>query len=152
MKKIAQTLFQLFFPLLVGGIVGLVIAPFIDYQTLVLPPLSPPAFLFPVAWSILYFLMGIAYFLFRQKEPDKTPLITVLYYLQLFVNALWSIIFFVVKLRFIAILWIVFLVVLVGWLIYLLLKKSKVSAYLLVPYLFWLFFATYLTIGVYLLN
>ena len=148
--KILKNIFYLIFPLVVGSIVGLVISPYIDYNTLVKPPLSPPSIVFPIAWTIIYILMGISYFIFKlNNNDDKTSII---YYLQLFVNAMWSIIFFVWKLRFFAIIWTLLLLFLVIYLFILFLKKEKISAYLNIPYILWLLFATYLTIGVYILN
>lgn len=150
MNKIIRNLFYLLFPLLIGSIVGIIISGYIDYNTLNTPPLSPPGITFPIVWTILYILMGIAYFIYRKNYNDKKT-ITV-YYLQLFVNALWSIIFFVLKWRFIAILWTLLLVILVVYLFILYLGQEKISAYLNIPYIAWLLFATYLTIGVYILN
>ena len=151
MKKIIPYIFYLFFPLLVGGIVAFFIKNSIDYTSLVRPPLAPPKVLFPIAWTILYLFMGISYFLYK-KDFKENGCIDVLYYIQLFVNALWSIIFFLWKARFIAILWILLLDVLVVLLIYYFSHKKKISAFFNIPYLIWILFATYLTIGIYILN
>ena len=150
MKGILKNIFYIFFPLLVGTIVGFAISGSIDYNTLTKPPLSPPSILFPIVWSILYLLMGISYYLFKKNNNDNT--ISFIYYLQLFVNAMWSIIFFLWELRFLAIIWILLLDVLVILLIYLFFQKSKISSYLNIPYFLWCLFATYLTIGFYVLN
>jgi len=150
-KNILINLFYLFFPLLIGSIVGLLISGNIDYNNLTKPPLSPPSWLFPVIWSIIYLLMGISYFILK-KNNDTNKKISYIYYLQLFVNALWSIIFFVFEWRFFAIIWIIILDLLVIYMIYLFFQKNKISAYLNVLYLVWILFATYLTIGIYLLN
>ena len=150
MKGILKNIFYIFFPLLVGTIVGFAISGSIEYNMLNKPPLSPPSILFPIVWSILYLLMGISYYLFKRNNNDNT--ISFIYYLQLFVNAMWSIIFFLWELRFLAIIWILLLDVLVILLIYLFFQKSKISSYLNIPYLIWLLFATYLTIGIYILN
>lgn len=151
MKKIISNLFYLFLPLLLGGIVAFIIKDSIDYTSLVRPPLAPPKILFPIAWTIIYLLMGISYYLYK-KEYEENDIVDVVYYTQLFVNALWSIIFFLWKARFIAILWIVALDILVLLLIYSFLQRKKISAYLNIPYLLWILFATYLTIGIYVLN
>ena len=66
MHKKLKNIFYIFFPLVIGGIVSLIIKDHIDYTTLNQPPLSPPKWAFPVAWSIIYLLMGIAYYVFRQ--------------------------------------------------------------------------------------
>lgn len=151
MKKFLTSLFYLFFPLFIGGIVAFLIKDSIDYSSLVQPVLAPPKILFPIAWTILYLLMGISYF-FYKRDYEENNFVDVLYFVQLIVNALWSIIFFLWKARFIAILWIILLDVLVIFLIYLFLQRKKISAYLNIPYLLWILFATYLTIGIYILN
>ena len=151
MKKFFRSLFYLFFPLIIGGIVAFLIKDSIDYTTLVQPPLAPPKILFPIAWTIIYLLMGISYYIYK-KEYEENDGVDILYYVQLFVNALWSIIFFLWKARFVAILWILLLDVLVLFLIYAFLHRKKISAYLNILYFIWILFATYLTIGIYILN
>lgn len=151
MKDIFKSIFYIFFPLFIGIVVSLFTSNFMDYSNLVKPPLSPPSILFPIVWTILYLLMGISYFIIKKTNNDDINLDFV-YYIQLYVNALWSIIFFVLKWRFISILWIILLDVLVIYMIYLFYKKVKLSAYLNIPYLIWILFATYLTIGIYILN
>lgn len=151
MKKIICNLFYLFFPLLIGGFVAFLIKDSIEYTELVKPFLAPPKILFPIAWTIIYLLMGISYFLYKRGYKEN-GVIDVLYYLQLLVNALWSIIFFLWKARFVAILWILLLDILVILLLYLFFQKKKISAYLNITYLLWIIFATYLTIGIYVLN
>lgn len=151
MNSKIKNIFYLFFPLIVGGIVGFIITGNIDYTNLVKPPLAPPKILFPIIWSIIYLLMGISYFILNKKE-NKLELESKIYYFQLFVNALWSIIFFLLKWRFVAILWIILLDALVISMIVLFYKKVKLSGYLNLLYLVWILFATYLTIGIYILN
>lgn len=151
MKKIFTSLFYLFLPLILGGIIAFLIKDSINYATLIKPVLAPPKILFPIAWTIIYLLMGISYFLYK-KEYQENGLVNILYYLQLFVNLLWSIIFFLWKARFLAIVWIILLDILVFILVYLFYHRKKVSAYLNIPYLLWILFATYLTIGIYILN
>lgn len=150
MNKIFKSTFYLFFPLLVGTIIGILIKNNIDYSNLVQPPLAPPKILFPIVWTIIYLVMGISYFIYRKKDNDFLE--KLVYYFQLFVNAMWSIIFFLWKFRLFSIIWIILLVILVILLMYLFYKKSKISTYLLVPYIIWLIFATYLNIGIYILN
>lgn len=149
--KIIKNIFYLTLPLILGTAVGILTRNNVDYNTLIKPPLSPPGFLFPIIWTIIYILMGISYFLYKKNSYDN-KLEGIVYYLQLLVNITWPIIFFVYKLRFIAIIWILSLAILVYTLITLFLQKYKISAYLLIPYLIWCIFATYLNIGVYLLN
>ncbi len=87
MKKILQNLFYLFFPLVIGGTIAFLIRDSIDYTSLVRPILAPPKILFPIAWSILYLLIGISYFLYK-KEYEENGFVDIVYYVQLFVNAL----------------------------------------------------------------
>lgn len=150
--NIGKTLFYLFFSLVIGGLVGFFISGNIDYTSLNQPPFAPPKILFPIAWTILYLLMGISYYLFQKNTKTENKQEAIVYYVQLFVNALWSIIFFVWKWRLFAIIWIVLLDLLVLLMIGLFYRKVKISAYLNIPYLLWILFATYLTIGIYLLN
>ena len=150
-KNILTSIFYVFFPLLVGTIVGLLISNSIDYSYLVKPPLSPPSILFPIVWSILYLLMGISYFILK-KNDNTNIIISFIYYLQLFVNFLWSIIFFNLEWRLFSIIWIILLDILVILMIYLFYKKDKIAGFLNIFYLIWILFATYLTIGIYILN
>jgi len=151
MKEKFKSIFYLFFPLIIGGIIGFITSDSINYNSLVKPPFSPPSILFPIVWTIIYLLMGISYFIIKRTNNSNTK-IDFIYYLQLFVNAMWSIIFFVFEWRFFAIIWIILLDILVIYMIYLFSKKIKLSAYLNFLYLVWILFATYLTIGIYILN
>lgn len=149
--KIIKNIFYLFFPLTLGIISTIITKNNIDYQTLKQPPLAPPNIIFPIVWTILYILIGLSYYLYKKNtNTNKTE--TIVYYLQLFINFTWTIIFFTLKLRFISIIWILILTILIYTLITLFIQKYKPSAYLLIPYLIWCIFATYLNIGVYLLN
>ena len=149
--KLLKNLFYILFPLIIGITISLLTRGNFNFQDLNQPPLTPPSILFPIIWTILYLLIGISYYLYKKNTyTNKTEIIV--YYAQLLVNALWSIIFFTLKLRFFSIIWILILVILIYTLITLFLQKYKPSAYLLIPYLIWCIFATYLTIGIYLLN
>lgn len=145
-----KNFFRLFLPIILGSIVGFLINSFIDYPELIKPPFAPPKILFPIAWSIIYLLMGIAYYFYRKNHNNKDTI--KLYYTQLIVNVLWSVIFFVFKLRFFSIIWILVLDILVFKLSKKYFDTKKISFYLTIPYIIWIIFATYLTIGIYILN
>lgn len=149
MKKIIN-FFRLFLPIILGGIVGIIIKNYIDYSFIEKPPLSPPKLAFPIAWSILYLLIGISYYIYRKNNYDKKTI--QIYYIGLILNALWSIIFFVLKLRLLSIIWIIALIIITIILFINYKKQNKTSAYLLIPYIIWLIYATYINIGVYILN
>lgn len=124
------------------------------YQEINMPPLSPPGWLFPVVWGILYALMGIAAYLVYASDAGGVKKREALkfYAAQLAVNFLWSIVFF----RFQAFWAAVAVIVVLDLLIIITLLKMgrvcKAAAYLMVPYLLWTLFATYLAVGVAVLN
>lgn len=151
MSKVKIYIKAILIPLLVGGIVGLITANSIDYTSLNQPPLSPPSFIFPIVWSILYSLMGISYGILESNFLIN-PRIDLLYYGQLAVNALWSIFFFSLKWRLFSFFWIILLIFLVVLMIREFYSKNRTAAWLQIPYLIWLLFAAYLNFGVYLLN
>ena len=138
-------------PVVIGFIICLITNSSIDYTIINRPKISPPGWIFPVVWTILYILMGISYgLLIENKKNDlKTKSI---YIAQLFLNYSWSIIFFTLKLRFLAIIWIILLVISIIIMIAIFFKRNKMSGILQIPYLLWCLFATYLTISIYLLN
>lgn len=150
MKEKLINALQIFTPLILGSLTGILIKNAIDFQNIIKPPLAPPSFIFPIAWTILYLLMGVSYYLYK-KEKNNTK-ISILYYLQLFFNLSWTIFFFIFKWRLFSIFWILLLIFLVFKLILNFKKEKKISAYLLIPYFLWLIFAAYLNIGIYLLN
>lgn len=151
MKEKIVSIFYLFLPLLLGTIIGILTSNYMDYSNITKPLFSPPGFIFPIVWTILYLLMGLSYFIIKKTETSDKK-IDFVYYLQLFFNLLWSIIFFVFKFRLLSVIWVVILDILVIYMIYLFYKKIKLSAYLNIPYLIWILFATYLTIGIFILN
>ena len=151
MNELGIYIRSILLPVLGGAIVGIITSQSIDYNALKQPPLAPPSALFPIVWTILYILMGVSYGILKSKEQTDKD-VDLIYYGQLIVNYLWSFIFFVFKWRFFAILWIILLAVLVVIMITRFYGKDKTAGLLQIPYLLWVLFATYLTIGVYVLN
>ena len=117
------------------------------------PPLSPPAALFPIVWTILYALMGIS-----AARISLTPPSTIrsrslnIFVIQLAVNFFWSLIFFNAKAYGFSFLWLLLLWGLVFGIILLFRQIDSVAAALQIPYLLWLTFAAYLSYGVWKLN
>ena len=138
-------------PIALGGLVGLIISQFMDYNTLQKPPLSLPGFIFGIVWSILYLLMGIAYGMLVYKGKSDAE-VSKIYLTQLIINLIWPILFFVFKLRLFSSIWIIILLILVISMVIKFYKKDKIIGYSQIPYLLWIMFATYLNIGVYILN
>ena len=149
--KLSQKLLYILTPLIGGSIVGLIINKSIDYNYLVNPPLSPPSYLFPIVWNILYLLIGTSYYIYRKNNNDDSLTIK-LYYIQLILNYLWSIIFFTLKLRTLAVIWIIVLAITIIYLMIRFYKEERTSFYLFIPYILWVLFATYLNIGIVVLN
>ncbi len=138
-------------PLLSGAAVGLLTSGSMDFDMLKKPPLSPPAILFPIVLTILYVLMGVSYGLIKDRStPDSTD--SLVYYLQLVVNLLWPVAFFVLKWRLFAFFWLLLLDVLVVIMALRFCRKDKTAGRLQIPYTIWVLFATYLNFGVWILN
>ena len=117
------------------------------------PPLSPPAFLFPIVWGILYALMGIgAVRIYLSPQSTERSMALNVYITQLIVNFFWSLIFFNAQAYLFAFFWLLILWILVLWMILLFHKVDPLSAKLQIPYLLWLSFAAYLNLGVWYLN
>ena len=142
----------LFTPIIGGSAVGFIIRNSIDFSSINKPPLAPPSIVFPIAWSTIYLLLGISYYLIKKDEFRTNKRLKILYYSELLVNYLWSIIFFIFKLKLFASAWIILLDILVILMIKEMKHEKRISALLNIPYLIWILFATYLTIGIYLLN
>ena len=151
MNKIKVYIKSILIPVIIGGIVGIIISKFIDYDTLIKPFLAPPAIIFPIVWTILYILMGISYGILKNAGlADEN--VDLIYYLQLGINALWSIFFFVFDWKLFSFFWILLLILCVIAMIIRFECRNKVAGLLQIPYLLWLIFAAYLNLAIYILN
>ena len=142
-------------PLAVGGIAALLTGGGMDtFETLNQPPLSPPGWLFPVVWTILYILMGIASYLVLTtgKSQESIRRALILYGIQLAFNFLWPIFFFSLSAYLFAFIWLVALWLLILATTVSFYRISDIAGYLMIPYLIWVKFAGYLNLGIYLLN
>ncbi|CDB63537.1 TspO/MBR family protein [Enterocloster clostridioformis] len=129
-------------PLAVGTMSALFSGNMSSYSILTQPAFSPPGFIFPVVWTILYILMGASsYIVYSSNSPNKSKAL-LLYCIQLFFNFCWSIIFFGLDLFLFAFIWLIALILIV----------NPLSAYLQIPYLIWCIFAAYLNFSIFLLN
>ena len=142
-------------PLIVGGLSALLSGGGMKiFGELNKPPLSPPGWLFPVVWTILYILMGIASYLVlssgaRREQIDKAIAV---YAYQLMVNFLWSILFFDFQWYLFSFLWLILLWILIVITTLRFYRISKTAGYLMIPYLIWVTFAGYLNFGIWYLN
>ena len=136
-------------PLTVGGLGALLSGGMSDYGAMVKPPLSPPGWVFPVVWSILYLLMGYASY--RVLETGNTKPLT-LYGLQLLANFIWPLLFFGGGWFLLSFFWLITLWVLIYLTIRAFSKVDETAGNLLIPYILWVTFAAYLNFGIYLFN
>lgn len=142
-------------PLIAGGLSAFLTRNSMEtFEALSQPPLSPPGWLFPIVWTILYILMGISLYLILQSDADDETVKSAqrIFYFQLALNFLWPLLFFNMGWFLLA-----FVELIVLWLAVIAMIKqfsetSKLAAYLNIPYLIWLTFAAYLNIGVWWLN
>ena len=145
----------LLIPLAVGGLAAwLTMDSMAQFAALAQPPLSPPGWVFPVVWTILYLLMGWASFLIWKSGAPQTAKRRALglYGVQLAVNFAWPLLFFRAGLYGFALIWLVILLVLVAETMLAFGRIDRRAAWLLAPYFLWLLFAAYLNAGVWLLN
>lgn len=123
------------------------------YQFLNKPFFAPPNWLFAPVWTLLYILMALSAFLIWQKKKElKVNKALTLYFIQLILNAIWSIVFFGFRrpaLAFfeIILLWLFILLTLIDFY-----KIKKMAGLLLIPYLLWVAFAAILNLSVWILN
>ena len=122
------------------------------YYSLTKPLFSPPNWIFAPVWAMLYLSMFIALVLYLGKYDNNKKLGYVYFIVQLVLNMLWSPVFFGMRNISLALL----VVVLLDIFVFLTIKKfysvSKISGIILIPYMLWILFATYLNIGYLVLN
>lgn len=140
-------------PLIGGGISAyLSNEAMLNYNQAIKPPFAPPAWVFPVAWSILYTLMGIfSARIYLSDSFIKKEILTI-YAIHLIINFSWSIIYFNFSLYWIAFTWILGLIIAIVTMMNLSKKIDTIALYCMVPYLLWCIFAGYLNFMTAMLN
>lgn len=152
-KKVKIYIAGIIIALAAGGLSALFsIGAMAEYGSLLQPPLSPPSWLFPVVWTVLYVLMGISSARIYIADGPFSPKALRSYSLQLVLNIVWTLLYFALELRLAAFVWIIVLIAAVCVMIIRFFKVDRPAAYLQLPYLVWLIFAAYLNLGTYLLN
>lgn len=125
-----------------------------NFENAIKPPLNPPTWLFPIVWTILFLLMGISAYLVYKSDSDddaKTKALTA-YGVQLLINFFWPIIFFNFSAYLLSSIWIIILLISIIIMIKLFYDIDRCAAFLQIPYLIWVCFATYLTLAITVLN
>ena len=140
-------------PLVIGGIASLIVNNgFENYSEVTKPALSPPPWIFPVVWTILYILMGISTYLIYEKDKNLNRNAFIIYAVQLALNFIWPVFFFGFNAYLLSFIILVLLLVFVVAMIISFYKENKLAGLLQIPYLIWLLFAAYLNFAVFLLN
>lgn len=153
-KSVKNLIIALVIPLAIGGLSALLSGGMENFKNLNKPPLSPPGWLFPLVWTILYLMMGFAsYLVYNAKAPTYKKNSALLFYaVQLFFNFFWSIFFFRFEAYLFAFFWLLALWVLIITTIFKFWKIRKSAGILMLPYLLWVTFAAYLNLSIYLIN
>lgn len=122
-------------------------------ESIIQPPLSPPALVFPIVWGILFALMGIGAARIYLAPPSRERTNSLrIFLLQLAFNFFWSILFFNLQAFGAALVWLLILWGLILWMIVAFRKVDPLAAWMQIPYLLWVTFAAYLNYGVWMLN
>ena len=140
--------------LLVGGLSSVITQGEMEaFSALRQPPMSPPGWVFPVAWTILYLLMGIGMaIVWRKSDGERRRRAVTIWGVQLAANFLWPLLFFLWQQRLLSLVWLAVLLILVANMTSEFEKTSVTAARMQIPYLLWLLFAAYLNLGVWILN
>ena len=152
--NLKRLLIALAVPLAVGGLSAFASGSFSEqYAVVNKPPLSPPGWIFPAVWTVLYALMGIgAARVWLSTGSQKRNIGINLFVAQLVVNFFWSLIFFNLQAFGFAFFWLLVLLALVIWMACVFYKVDPLAGFLQIPYIVWLVFAAYLSAGVWILN
>lgn len=118
------------------------------------PPLAPPGWLFPIVWTILYLMMGLAsYYVFRSEaDPAVKRTGLLLYGAQLIFNFFWSLLFFNASLYLIAFIWLMVMWALIIATMFYFHKADRKAGWMMLPLTVWTTFAAYLNLGIYILS
>ncbi len=150
--KLIGLIFVCFLPGIIGGFfTANNLYPW--FSLLIKPSFSPPSWIFSPVWTVLYILMGISLYLISKSYNSKDKIRGIVFFsIQLFLNGLWSIVFFGLHQILLAFVVIIALLAFIILSIVQFYKISKLAAYILIPYLLWVSFASVLNFSLYLLN
>lgn len=152
LRSKSALIISILIPLAVGSLSALFSGNMSSYSMFEKPAFSPPGFIFPIVWTVLYILMGISSYLVYTSNSPYKPNAVLLYGIQLFFNFFWSIIFFGLDLYLFAFIWLIALIFIIISMIKQFYIVSPAAAYLQIPYLIWCIFAAYLNFSIFILN
>ena len=154
-KNVLTLVFSLFIPLAVGAVSSLLTnKAMIQFQYFNKPALSPPGWLFPIVWTLLYLVMGLAFYfvLIADKSSEYREKAIWFFVISLFFNFMWSIIFFNMSEFLIAFIWLIAMLAIIVITTINFFKVDKTAGYMMLPYIAWTTFAGYLNLGIYILS
>ncbi|MCU0345237.1 MAG: tryptophan-rich sensory protein [Ignavibacterium sp.] len=154
-SHIIKLIISILLPLSVGAIAGMFTSQAVPiwYASLNRPSFSPPNWVFGPVWTSLYILLGISFFLIWKENPSRERNLAIkVFSIQMILNLAWSFLFFYFNLIGVALIEIILLWISIAAMIYLFYKIKPLAAYLNIPYLLWVSFATILNAGYYFLN
>jgi len=151
-KNFLTYLISVAIPLGIGGISAWINAGKMDSVAPITPPLSPPAWVFPIVWSILFLLMGISAAKVYQSRCSGKGDALFIYGVQLAVNLLWTVFYFTFQALLLSFFWLLFLIALVLLMIVRFERCTPGAGKLNIPYLTWLCFAAYLNLATWIVN
>ena len=150
-KKLKTYITFILIPLAVGGLSAFLTRGNMDvFDTVTKPPLTPPAIVFPIVWSILYILMGVGAARVYLKEPDSSAI--PVFGINLFFNFFWSILFFNMRAFCFSFVWLLVLLAVVLVMTAKFYRVDKTAGLLQIPYCIWLVIAAYLNLFICLTN
>ena len=154
MKKIWKLIISILIPFLASAIGGFFTSTSVStwYVDLIKPSFNPPSWVFGPVWTALYLLMGIALYLIWVEKSNIKKSAFIAFGAQMFLNALWSVLFFGLQKPLFAfveiiLLWAAILITIIYFY-----RINKNAAYFLIPYILWVSFAAVLNFSLYLLN
>lgn len=154
-KKYFSLIIWIVLLLAIGGVIGSLTKPEIStwYGTLNRSPLTPPNYVFPIAWTVLYGIIGACgWLIWRPQASPKLSIIKTLYLTQLILNWSWTPLFFGFHLTGLSLVVLIAMDILVCVLIWLACRKIKAVSLLIIPYLLWILFASYLNFYIWWCN
>lgn len=156
MKNVLSFIVAVAIPLIIGGLGSIFTQSSVStwYLELNKPFFNPPNWIFPIAWTYLYITMGVASWLIWKTKTQRSDVMSalILYGIHLFFNLIWSYLFFTLKNPVFALFEIIILLILIIIITLKFYRISKSAAYLFIPYLAWVSFATILNASIVYLN
>ena len=150
--NIKKLLINIFIPILLGALVGLLTSPGSNFKEMVKPSFAPPGIIFPIVWTILYALLGLSHYIIEESNSSNKTKALLIYDIGLIVNLLWSFFFFTFKLYLFSFIWIILLIIIVIIMIKYFYEINNFSGLIQIPYLLWLIFASILNYSIFILN